>query len=219
MRIKRALRGFFVFMGGMAFIYILMSFLGAPHMVEGWLSDGKATDRPDYIVLLPAGDIPNPYMLMRAYYAAEVFKRAKGAKVIISMNANNLPDSSIWRIRQELILRGVSPSAILLETKARNTREHAVFIREAGFGNISEGTYLLVTSPAHIKRAALAFRASGFRNVFVCPARTKQIMGDIGDDIGKHRFLRYGLWEEMETGIVVLRELTALVYYKARGWI
>ncbi len=190
MRIKRALRGFFFFMGGVAFIYILMSFLGAPHMLEGWLSHGKATDRPDYIVLLPAGDIPNPHMLMRAYYAARAFKRAEKAKVIVSMHADNLPDSAVWRIRQELISRGVSPSAILLETKAKNTREHAVFIREAGFGNISEGTYLLVTSPAHIKRAALAFRASGFRNVFICPARTKQTV----DDIGKRRFLRYGFW-------------------------
>lgn len=180
------------------------------------MAEGENINSPDFIVLLPAGDVPNPDTLIRAFYAAEAYKKAADAKVIISNKiTTDLEDSILWRIREELILRGVSEDAVLLEKKAMNTRGHALYIKEAGIGDIGRDKYLLVTSPTHIKRSLLTFRACGFKNVYVLPARTRELK----DDIGEHTVMRYRLWQEMETGIKVMRELTALLYYKSRAWI
>lgn len=214
-RVKTLLKSLFLSLGVITFIYILLSFIGVPHMLQDWLAEGETINDPDFIVLLPAGDVPNPHTLMRIFYTVMVFKKAKYAKVIISAKADEMDDSAISRIRQELIFKGVPKRSILLEKKATNTREHALFLKEARFGNPSEDKYLLVTSPSHIKRALLTFKAYGYKNVFVCPARIKTWE----EDIGGNRLLRYRLWEEMETGIVALRELIALLYYKLIGWI
>jgi len=55
---------------------------------------------------------------------------------------------------------GVDPARVLLEEKARNTRENAVYteqiVRERGFKNV-----LVVTSAAHMRRSVECFRAVG----------------------------------------------------------
>jgi hypothetical protein len=56
---------------------------------------------------------------------------------------------------------GIAPDRLLLETKARNTYENAVFTQQL-IAPLAEERWLLVTSAVHMPRAVGCFRRAGF---------------------------------------------------------
>jgi uncharacterized SAM-binding protein YcdF (DUF218 family) len=188
-----------------------------PELLMEWLScRGMETEhQPQYVVLL-GGSIPTQEGLMRAYYAAEFGKGRTGITYIVSMPSDEDPeDSGPARVRDELVLRGVPASDILFESKGLNTHQQAVFVRSMLGDNTLNQPLLIVTSPAHMRRALLCFRKQGFTRVACLSASDR----GYAVDIGRWVFFRYTLWCRLQWQAEIAREFTALVAYKLRGWI
>jgi len=210
----RFVRGALAITGLAAVVAVGAALAGVHQHGARWLAQAEYAADCDYILLLPAGAVPSPVMLMRSYKAAEEYHKNPRAKVVISHKTTPpIRTSTIWTIRRELVFRGVPPEAILLELKATNTAEHARFIRELGIGDIETSKYLVVTSPTHMRRAVAAFRAAGFRKVYGAAARARAT----GENLGGAQALRYDIWYSVIQEIVVLRELVALAWYKLNG--
>jgi uncharacterized SAM-binding protein YcdF (DUF218 family) len=90
---------------------------------------------------------------------------------------------------------------------------------------------LIVTSPEHLYRAVLAFKKAGFLKVEGVPAFEQSLESEITFNsrklggrtfipgIGSNITLRYQFWTQMNYELLILREYTALAYYKIKGWI
>lgn len=117
-------------------------------------------------------------------------------------------------ITRELVNAGVPPGRIILDTRSRNTREHAInlrpILRERGSTRV-----VLVTSPTHIRRSVLAFRAVGL-DVIASPAAAHTM-----DTIDRN-WSWMSCWprtEALKVSEDALRDAMALVEYWARGWL
>jgi uncharacterized SAM-binding protein YcdF (DUF218 family) len=153
---------------------------------------------------------------MRTYYAAQLGASCPGAKFIVSLPTHRDPNvSSVGKMRDELVLRGIPASAIRLEHDALNTHEQAVAIVRMIGAKELEASVVVVTSPFHVRRTLLCFRKAGFTNVVVLAAVNVKAEADFGDAVK----VRYGFWDALETEIHFTREVVALFYYKLRGWI
>jgi len=147
------------------------------------------------------------------------------------MPTDGLPGTSTAEgMRDELVLRGVERARIRLETQGRNTREQAVEVRTL---LAPEARVLLVSSAEHLRRARLAFLRAGFPEVHAAPAveshREARRRFDpppagmpaptpFPTDLGPHLAFRYAFWNQQIYLLESLRELTALAWYKLRGW-
>lgn len=179
-----------------------------------WLSAWEYRGDCDYILVLPGGAIPSPAMLMRAYKAGEEFKKNPRAHVVISLKSDPpLESSTIWGIRRELMSRGIPAESIILETKATSTYEHAKYIFEAHIGDPANDSYLIVTSPYHVRRSAMVFKAKGFAKLYAAPAFGKRER----EYLGPFQQIRYDIWGRLMSDIENLRELAALGYYFVTG--
>ena len=204
-----------------AALFLLQLLLAIPPfdgIVETWLEVPDAGDAgaPRYIVVLGGGGIPSDTGLMRTYFGAVHSIAHPEAAVIVSLPADENPDeSSVGRMRDELVMRGVPPGSIRMETRGRNTHEQAVNIREMlGPAALDEPVHL-VTERTHLRRSILCFRKAGFQRVRGVGTYNTGIEADIGG-LG---FFRYTLWSNLQLQIRVFRELIATGVYKLRGWI
>jgi len=204
-RIYRFTRALFAMLGILFFIMIVSAVTGYYGHGTRWLASAEYSPDCDYILLLPAG---------ATYKAASEWKKNPSAKIIIShLTKPPLSKSTIWSIRNELVFRGVDEKAILLEKKATNTGEHAKFIKEAGFGDPKKDKYLIVTSPTHIKRSVMAFKAAGFKHVYAAGAVGKATR----EYLGGGRFIRYNVWYSLMHEIEMVREFVAIGFYILTG--
>lgn len=204
-----------------ATVFLLQIALATPLLdgiVESWLrvSDADALEDPRYIVVLGGGGIPSDTGLMRTYYGAKHSSSFPDATVIVALPADEDPEtSSVGRMKDELVLRGVPESSILMETEGRNTHEQAERIRAMlGPGEIDHPLHI-VTERTHLRRSLLCFRKAGFSRVYGIGTHNT----DVEADIGVGTFLRYTLWTNLQLQIRVLREMIATGMYRLRGWI
>lgn len=213
--VYRKIRTLFAFLGLVFATAVAAASMGVPEDAQHWLAGGAGySSEADYILLLPCGGIPSSCMLMRAHKAAEEHSKNPKARIIVSQIVQGpIEQSTLWQIRNELVFRGVPADAILFETKARSTAEHAKYIKEAKLGDMEKDRFLIVTSPTHIRRSVMAFRAAGFRHTYAAPAFDVYGNEDLGDGL----FFRYGLWGSLSLEIEVIRELIAIGWYKATG--
>jgi uncharacterized SAM-binding protein YcdF (DUF218 family) len=202
-------------------VFLLQIALATPlldGLVERWLlvADAGAIEDPRYIVVLGGGGIPSDTGLMRTYYGAQHSMAFPDATVIVSLPADEDPDTnSVGRMRDELIMRGVPASSIMMETRGRNTREQAARIHAMlGPGAIDDPVHI-VTERTHLRRTLLCFRKAGFTRVFGIGTYNTGAEADIGYGT----FLRYTLWSNLQLQIRVFREMIATAMYKLRGWI
>ena len=204
-----------------AALFLVQLMLATPLLdgiVERWLKvpDAYATGIPEYIVVLGGGGIPSDTGLMRTYYGARHSLAFPDATVIVALPADEDPEtSSVGRMKDELVRRGVPASSILMETQGRNTHEQAERIRAMlGPGAIDVPVHI-VTEGSHLRRSLLCFRKAGFSRVFGISTHNT----GAGADVGTGTFLRYTLWTNLQLQIRVLREIIATGIYKLRGWI
>lgn len=115
-------------------------------------------------------------------------------------------------IRDELIRAGVPADRILLDSASSDTRQHAVnltrMLRERGVAS-----FVLVTSPTHMRRAWLSFRREG-----VNPIPSVSALWHV--PFGPHDWRR--VWpsaEALEISEETVHDVIGLVYYGARGWL
>ncbi len=132
------------------------------------------------VIVLLGGDTfpaspPQPIVQpgQRAFYAAELYRQGRAPRVLVSggnieWQAGGDPSTPAAQMEDVLVLLGVPPEAITLETESRNTAENARFsaaiLRTWGVERI-----ILVTSAIHMPRAKALFEAQGLT---VVPAPT-----------------------------------------------
>ena len=204
-----------------AALFLLQLALATPlfdGIVESWLqvSDPGAMEDPRYIVVLGGGGIPSDTGFMRTYYGAKHSISFPDATVIVALPADEDPKTnSVGRMKDELVLRGVPESSILMETEGRNTHEQAERVRAMLGSGVIDDPVHIVTERTHLRRSLLCFRKAGFSRVFGIGTHNTGVEADIGAGT----FLRYTLWTNLQLQIRVLREMIATGMYKLSGWI
>lgn len=145
---------------------------------------------PKVIIVLGGGGMPSESGLMRTWYAARIGNHFPRSKIIIALPGDTADSlSSVYQMKEELILRGISGNRISFEALGTNTRAQALNIKklftiyDLRFKNSptpfspspkGEGVggrgILIITSPEHLYRAVRAFRKAGFLLVDGAPA-------------------------------------------------
>lgn len=203
--------------GWLFFLQLVLGVTGLPRPIKNWFNaeDCRPTEPSRYVVVLGGGGIPSGSSLIRLYYAAEYGRGMTGTTYVVALPAANDPaHSSVGRMRDELVLRGIPGEAIQMETKGRNTREQAVNTAALlGPGALGQ-PMLVVSSEYHLRRAMAAFQKAGFSHVAALNAAGV----DAEADPGMWSALRYGVWGNWLAEVKMLRELVALLGYKLCGW-
>jgi Uncharacterized conserved protein len=221
--------------GGMFCVSVVLAFTSLPFWAYYWLgtSESKITEKPDYIVLLGGGGMPSESNLMRAYYAFAAASQSPESKIIVSIPGDTTDlKSAVRLLANELILKGIDKNRILYENVGANTRMEGLCIDKMVGPDKQTKSFLIVTSPEHMRRAVKVFVKLGFSKVNALPAfehaleaslifKDKELGGRQipAPDIGGSITVRYQFWNHLKYEILVGRELTALAYYKLRGWI
>jgi uncharacterized SAM-binding protein YcdF (DUF218 family) len=231
-KIIKVFRWFLLFLGGIFLIAIILSFTDQPYWAYYWLGthDTEVKENPNLIILLGGGGMPSPDGLIRAYYTAEVAKKYKNAGIIIALPPDTIlhENSPEQLLAKELQIRGIDSLRISFETKGFNTYSQAQNIAAMfSKNNIDTVIIRLITSPENMYRSVLTFRKAGFKNTGGKASFEKAIEEEMLLKKGKNASkiesqqlnLRYNVWNYMKYEIIVLREYTAIAYYKMRGWI
>jgi uncharacterized SAM-binding protein YcdF (DUF218 family) len=213
---------------------IILSFTDYPYWAYYWLGthNSEIKVKPNLIVLLGGGGMPSPDGLIRAYYASLVAKEYNNASIIIALP----PDTSLCEkspelmLAEELKMRGIKSCRIRFEKEGNNTYTQARNIARMFDNNYLDTISIyIVTSPEHMYRSVMVFRKAGFLNVGGMPSFEKSIEEEmllkkhknqkITDVESQQLNLRYNIWNYLKYEITVVREYTAIAYYKFRGWI
>lgn len=119
-------------------------------------------------MLAPDG-APGPALIRRADHAARLWAEGRARAILATGGPAGAPLTEAEAMRRRLRERGVPDDAILIEPRARNTYENALFsipiLRGEGFGRA-----LIVSDRYHLPRALMLFRVLGHPAVASGPA-------------------------------------------------
>ena len=211
--ILRILKYILFFFGCLFLILFIFCLTSAPFLTWYNLSMKHAGIHrsPEFIVVLGGGGMPSESGLMRTWYAARAGNHFPRSKIIIALPGDTADTlSSVYQMKEELILRGISAKRISFESHGTNTRSQAVNIkkiitiydlrftnkfslesdtalykkRSATLSSIQHpaSSILIITSPEHLYRAFRAFRKAGFLLVDGLPAFETAIESELSFD-------------------------------------
>jgi uncharacterized SAM-binding protein YcdF (DUF218 family) len=227
--VKKPVSWFFGIIGCISFLLFLISFTDIPYYAYYRLgttnADLKST--PDVIVILSGSGMPSPDGLMRAYYGVQAARQYPDAKIVIALPYNEGDSMRPLKLMaDELIIKGIDSYRILYEPLGFNTRSQAVNIAAMFPGSRDRLAVLLITSPEHMYRSVKAFEKVGFVMVGGMAAFDRPIDPEKVADTGKAKdirvkslSLRYNMWSYLHYELLVLREYSAICYYRLKGWI
>jgi uncharacterized SAM-binding protein YcdF (DUF218 family) len=199
-------------------VQIVIAVLGLPPPLVTWMTVGGATldVPPRFVVVLGGAGIPSESGLIRTYYAGTYGATASNATFVVCLPTDGDPDrSSVGRMRDELVLRGVPREAVLMEYQGRNTIEQAQGVARLLGAGALDAPVMVVTSPYHGRRSLMCFRKAGFTRVGVLPA----FSAGADAQLGPHTGARYDVWGNLDLAVWYGRELAAIAYYVLRGWL
>ena len=202
-----------------------------------------ATGEPSHILVMGGSGIPGESGLCRTFFGAEAARRHPRAQVLLALPLGTNESFASRAYFDELRLRGVPARRLRVLAGGRNTREQALRLAETLADAPRPAHVLIVTDPYHVRRTAacvrkaaadrqldvrldalpvfqlsiddpLDFRAAELDGPGPAPA-ARATVPDVG---GALRF-RYDVWNNLGYVVDVLREATALIYYRSRGWI
>ena len=215
-----------------SFLLLLISFTSLPFwgIYRLGISKSDYQFKPDYIVLMSGAAYPSKSALLRMYYVKKAMQEYPESQLIIALPCN-LKDSlnSSIKIKKALV-SGSLKTKVLFENEGTNTRMQALFIKEK-LKISSKDKLLIITAPENMYRTVLTFRKVGYKNVGGLPAFEKDLQISLDfdaekagvkywmPDVGASTQLRYQFWNHLIYEIKLLREYTAIVYYKLNNWI
>lgn len=211
-------------------LLIVLSFTDIPYYAYYNLgtTDSKLTSKPDLIVVLGGAGMPSSDGLMRCYYAAEAANQFKDAKIIIALPYNENETDSLWQLKlmsHELIIRQIDATRIGYEPLGFNTHSQAVNIAKVLKNSLHTISVLIITSPEHMYRSVRSFYKVGFAHVSGMATFEKPVDEIKIEDTNpskdlrvKSLAIRYNMWSYLHYELLVLREYSAICYYKIKGW-
>ena len=231
-QIFRLIRHFAMVAGILFVLLVALSFTSLPYWGYHWLGTSKSEikSEPETVILLGGSGMPSESNLIRTWFAANAAIDFSKSQVLVVMPGEpSDPTSTPARISSELQLRGVDSLRIVFEPAGTNTRSQALECSRLLSPN---RPVLLVTSPENMRRSVLSFQKVGFKSVYALPAFENASEADFSfiddelgkspvavPDVGNKTSLRYQFWNHLKYEILIARELTALTYYRLRGWI
>ena len=185
---------------------------------------------PEYIILLGAGGMPGGENLLRIYYTINAAKKYPLSKIIIALPADTVDfrSSDHYEIFRNLMTAGIDTNRIVSEHAGHNTYSQSKKI--AGIIQTSEAQIVLITSPEHMYRSVLTFKKTGFQKVNGIPTFENHFEesllqseeNKVNPEAKKptdNIQLRYNIWSYLQYEIKVVREYTAIAFYKLKGYI
>ena len=218
MKIKRHLARLLIFLGGLHLLLAASCLTPLPWKLLRWLqaTPAPASFAPEVIVVLGGGGIPAESTLSRCYAAAEMAASHPRARIVLAIpSSGNAPDSPEALMRREMEMRGVEAGRMVSETRGRNTHEQAGRVAGLLLQEGMDRAVLVVTSDYHMRRSLSCFRQAGFTRVQGHFATDSSVNADLG----AAQTVRYTFWSAAEVLVVSMRELVALAWYWAKGWI
>lgn len=218
---------FFSVIGVFAFILLILSFTDVPYIAYHALGtvNSELKEKPDVIVIPGGSGMPCADGLIRTYYGAVAANRFTETRIIIALPYNSGLDS-LYQLRlmaRELIVKGIDSSRIIFEPLGFNTWSQAVNIGELLEVDKNDLSILIVTAPEHVYRAVKTYEKAGFSRVFSMAAFEKPInedkLGSKDKMKGVNLSFRYNMWSYLNYELLVIKEYTAIVYYKFKAWI
>jgi uncharacterized SAM-binding protein YcdF (DUF218 family) len=150
----------------------------------------------------------------RLLHTVMLYKRGYVNRIIVSGGSGLLRQAQATEaagVRSLLLLAGIPDSAILMESKSRNTRENALYTKELVGRQPELQTFILVTSAFHMRRSTACFTKAGMAHT-VFP--TDYYSGDrifrLEDFIPSEHALAG--WQR------VFHEIAGYLIYKAMGY-
>jgi uncharacterized SAM-binding protein YcdF (DUF218 family) len=147
---------------------------------------------------------------LRALEAARLYHLLGEPWVIVTGGLPSGPLSEAKQMATMLTLLGVPATRIIEEDQSRNTHDHALnvppILRERGVSR-----FVLVTSRQHMARALRAFHAAGLDPVPSSPDVY------VREDRPFSTFLPSATM--LESSASMMYDLSAMLYYRARGWV
>jgi uncharacterized SAM-binding protein YcdF (DUF218 family) len=190
--------------------YISLSHTGGLEAVTGVvvLGGGGATYRAS------GGEVDSlsEASILRALEGVRVYKMLGDPWVFVSGGINtrdgrSSPESEA--LQQMMVEAGVPAKRIVLESASRNTFEQAVNLGPM-LEERSIGSFILVTSPTHMRRSMATFKAQGLNPV---PSASQQH----SEDFLSARTAFLPNEDALQASRVAMRELMALTYYRLAG--
>jgi uncharacterized SAM-binding protein YcdF (DUF218 family) len=188
------------------------------------LADAAAAQGADGVVVLNAG--ANTYQArgqqmigihevaaLRLLEAARVYRMLGNPIVIVQGGFPELTDRpSIGSVYAKALADlGVPADRIIVEPNSHNTREHAENLRPY-LQKHNVHRFVLVTSPEHMWRSSITFRAAGYDFV-PSAARAKSEL-----DEGRHSAL-HPSGEHLDRVVWGMHEYVGILYYWVHGWL
>lgn len=218
---------------------LLVLWLGSNTLVAGWLVRSleqqvvPTAELPQAaaIVVLGGGTKPalppRPWVDLseegdRVLYGAQLYRAGKAPRILLSggrieWSGNSTPESAdMAAIIQAM---GVPTSAILQESKSRNTYENAVNVKQLLAAQQIQGPVLLVTSALHMPRSLRIFQHLG---ISVIPAPTDFHVTDLEVRPASFQSFLLALLPDADSLQQVtraLKEYLGLFVYRLRGWL
>ena len=162
----------------------------------------------------PRVDVEFHDAIDRVFKVAEVYRAGRVRFIVVTGGNQPWSNDSLSEaelIRNLLVGWGIPREAIILEGSSRNTRENAMYTRNA-MASVNCEDALLVTSAAHMPRALAAFRAAG---VSASPVSADVRVAESGR-LGVMDFLPDA--EALRMTSDGLRELVGQWVYRWQGW-
>lgn len=159
----------------------------------------------------------------RLIYGAKLYKAGLAPKIILTggrIQWQGGESSEAESMAELLEIMGIPRDGILLESKALNTHENAVFVREIlNRRNIKQ--ILLITSAAHMPRAIAIFRQQGIDAI---PAPTDFLISD--RNLIEHKLSAESMIisliptaQSLDYTTQALKEYIGTFIYRLRGWL
>jgi len=224
---------------GSVSLALLVLWLGSNALVAGWLVRSleqqvvPTAELPEAaaIVVLGGGTkpalAPRPWVDLseegdRVLYGAQLYRSGKAPRVLLSggrigWSGNSTPESADMAIIMQAM--GVPKTAILQESKSRNTYENAVNIKQLLAAQHIQGPVLLVTSALHMPRSLRIFQHLG---IPVIPAPTDFQVTDLDVQPASIQSFLLALLPDagsLEQVTRALKEYLGLFVYRLRGWL
>ena len=139
--ILRILKYILFFFGCLFLILFIFCLTSAPFWTWYNMSTKHAGIHrpPEFIVVLGGGGMPSESGLMRTWYAARLGNHFFRSKIIIALPGDTVDSlSSVYQMKEELILHGISGKRISFESHGTNTRAQALNIYKR-ISNIEQG--------------------------------------------------------------------------------
>lgn len=172
------------------------------------LTDSYRTNKAEAIIVLSGGAFPDGTLglatLQRLTYAVQLYKEGKAKKIIFSGHMPHLDfaQNVAKNMAHFALSVGIPADNIIVEDKSITTYEHAMRVKKIMQEyNIKDA--LLVTSAIHALRARLVFEKMGLK-VSLAPVNAYEI--SVSDPLDRISIFR-----------AVIREYSALLYYKLKG--